>query len=125
MNTEFYNGLLERLGKDVRRKRSEKWKNEFVLHHDKARSHTALVISHFWLIKCVIIDSTRQTWHNVVSLYSQKLIHDERKPFYYDARDRNCNERAFEDVSEGWLEFLQKLAGPSKQAVTKTTQVQN
>jgi hypothetical protein len=45
VNTEYYNGLLERLRNDVRRKRSEKWKNGFMLHHDNAPSHTSLVIS--------------------------------------------------------------------------------
>jgi hypothetical protein len=76
VNSEYYKGLLERLRNDMRRKRPEKWKNEFVLSHDNAPCHTALVIRQFLADKklpCVLIHHTRQTWHPVISGYSQKL----------------------------------------------------
>ena len=47
MNSEYYKGLLERLRKDVRRKRPEKWANGFILHHDKAPCHTSLLLRQF------------------------------------------------------------------------------
>ena len=47
VNSEYYKGLLERLRKDVRRKRPEKWANGFILHHDNAPCHTSLLVRQF------------------------------------------------------------------------------
>jgi len=47
VNSEYYKGLLERLRKDVRRKRPEKWANGFILHHDNAPFHTSLLVRQF------------------------------------------------------------------------------
>ena len=47
VNSEYYNGLLERLRKVVRRKRPEKWSNGFILHHDNAQCHTSLLVRQF------------------------------------------------------------------------------
>ena len=47
VNFEYYKGLLERLRKDVRRKRPEKWTNGFILHHDNAPCHTSLLVRQF------------------------------------------------------------------------------
>jgi hypothetical protein len=51
VNSEYYKGLLERLRNDVQRKRPEKWKNGFVLHHGNTPRHMSLVIHQLWLIK--------------------------------------------------------------------------
>jgi hypothetical protein len=45
VNSEYYEGLLERLQNDVRRKRKEKM--EEVLHHGNAPCHTSFVICQF------------------------------------------------------------------------------
>jgi len=47
VNSEYYKGLLERLRKDVRRKRPEKWTNGFILHHDNVPYHTMLLVRQF------------------------------------------------------------------------------
>jgi transposase len=47
VNSEYYKGLLERLRNDVRRKQPEKWANGFILHHDNAPCHTALLVCQF------------------------------------------------------------------------------
>ena len=47
VNSTRYKGLLERLRKDVRRKRSEKLANGFILHHDNAPCHTSLLVRQF------------------------------------------------------------------------------
>ena len=47
VNPEYYKGLLERLRNDVRRKRTEKWANCFILHHDNAPCHTPLPVRQF------------------------------------------------------------------------------
>ena len=47
MNSEYYKGLLERLRKDVLRKRPGKWANGFILHHDNAPHHTSLLVRQF------------------------------------------------------------------------------
>jgi len=47
VNPEYYKGLLERLRKDVHRKRPEKWTNGFILHHDNAPCHTSLLVRQF------------------------------------------------------------------------------
>jgi hypothetical protein len=53
----------------MQQKRPEHWKNVFVLHH--------LIIHQFLADKkkllCVLIHQTHQTWHPVISDYSQKL----------------------------------------------------
>ena len=47
VNSEYYKGLLERLRKDVRIKRPEKWANGFILHHDNATCPTSLLVRQF------------------------------------------------------------------------------
>lgn len=47
VNAEYYKGFLKRLRDDVRRKRPEKWRNGFLLHHDNAPCHTSLLIRQF------------------------------------------------------------------------------
>lgn len=47
LNSECYKDLLERLRNDVCRKRSEKWANGFLLHHDNAPCHTSLLVWQF------------------------------------------------------------------------------
>jgi hypothetical protein len=55
VNSEYYKGPLELLRDNVRRKRPEKWKNGFVLHHDKAPCHTALVIRQLLADKIITV----------------------------------------------------------------------
>jgi transposase len=43
----FYLDVLTRLRKSVRRKRPQKWKNDWALHHDNAPSHTAMAVQQF------------------------------------------------------------------------------
>jgi hypothetical protein len=38
----FYVDVLTRLRESFRRKRPQKWKNDWALHHDNAPSHTAM-----------------------------------------------------------------------------------
>jgi len=66
VNSEYYEGLLERLRKDVPRKRPEKWANSFILHHDNAPCHTSL------LVRCVIIHLIHRISHRVTSGSSPK-----------------------------------------------------
>jgi len=47
VKSEYYEGLLERLRKDVRRKRPENWADGFILHHDNAPCHTSLLVRQF------------------------------------------------------------------------------
>jgi hypothetical protein len=47
VNSEYYNGLLEHLRNDVRRKRPEKWANSLILQHDNAPCHTSLLVRQF------------------------------------------------------------------------------
>jgi len=47
VNSEYYKGLLERLRKNVGRKRFETWANGFILHHDNAPCHTLLLVRQF------------------------------------------------------------------------------
>jgi len=55
VNSEYYKGLLERLRKDVRRKRPEKWANGFILHHDNAPCHTSLLVRQFLSNKLITV----------------------------------------------------------------------
>jgi histone-lysine N-methyltransferase SETMAR len=43
----FYVDVLTRLLESVRRKRPQKWKNDFALHHDNAPIHTAVAVQQF------------------------------------------------------------------------------
>ncbi|PNF27477.1 hypothetical protein B7P43_G08983 [Cryptotermes secundus] len=48
-NKKFYRDVLRRLREDTRGKRPEKWRmNDWVLHHDNARPHTAYIVQEFW-----------------------------------------------------------------------------
>jgi hypothetical protein len=43
----FYMDILTRLLESVRRKRPQKWKNDWALHHDNVPSHTAMAVQQF------------------------------------------------------------------------------
>jgi histone-lysine N-methyltransferase SETMAR len=43
----FYMDVLTRLRESVRRKRPQKWKIDWALHHDNALSHTAMAVQQF------------------------------------------------------------------------------
>ncbi|PNF41538.1 hypothetical protein B7P43_G12319 [Cryptotermes secundus] len=48
INKEFYHDVLRLLRENMRRKRPEKWRtNNWVLHHDNARPHTADIVQEF------------------------------------------------------------------------------
>jgi hypothetical protein len=57
VNSEYYNGFLERLRNDVRRKRPEKWANGFILHHDNPPCHTPLLVPQFLSNKSITVCS--------------------------------------------------------------------
>ena len=47
-NAAFYKSVLKRLREKVRRKRLDLWRDQsWLLHHDNARPHTALMIQEF------------------------------------------------------------------------------
>lgn len=49
VNAKFYSDVLQWLREDMRQKRPDKWlTNNWVLHHDNAPAHTALVVQSFW-----------------------------------------------------------------------------
>ncbi len=54
VNTIFYVEVLKCLHKPVRRKRPEKWKSDWLLHHDKEPSHTSLLGQEFMAGKNMI-----------------------------------------------------------------------
>jgi transposase len=43
----FYVEVLTRFRENIRRKRLQKWKNDWALHHDNAPSHTAMAVQQF------------------------------------------------------------------------------
>lgn len=48
VNSVYYLGVMKRLRERVRRKRPDLWQNQsWVLHHDNAPSHTALIVRQF------------------------------------------------------------------------------
>ena len=47
VNGKFYCEVLKRLREGIRRKRPDKWKNNWFLHHDNAPAHTSLVFRQF------------------------------------------------------------------------------
>ena len=47
VNSEYCKGSLERLRKDVRRERPEKWANVFIIYNDNAPCHTSLLVRQF------------------------------------------------------------------------------
>lgn len=48
VNKEYYLGVMRRLREAVRQKRPELWRdNSWILHHDNAPSHTALILREF------------------------------------------------------------------------------
>lgn len=48
VNKEYYLNVMRRLRESIRRKRPELWQNKsWVLHHDNAPSHTAIIIREF------------------------------------------------------------------------------
>ena len=60
VNGHFYVQFLQRLRNALRRKRRNKWQGKWFLYHDKASSHTSLVVQQFLPEKIisVITDST-------------------------------------------------------------------
>jgi hypothetical protein len=75
VNSEYCNGLLERLRKDMRRKLPEKWGNGFILHHE-----TLWFTHRFWygnfcqikLLRCVLIHLIHRISHRATSGSSPK-----------------------------------------------------
>jgi len=55
VNSEYYEGLLERLRNVVRRKRPEKWANCFIPHLDNAPCHTSLLVRQFMSNKNITV----------------------------------------------------------------------
>ena len=53
VNGHFYVQVLQRLRDAVRRKRRDKWQEEWFLHHDNASSHTSLVVQQFLAEKSI------------------------------------------------------------------------
>lgn len=48
VNKEYYLGVMRRLREAIRRKRPELWaENSWILHHDNAPSHNAIIIRNF------------------------------------------------------------------------------
>lgn len=48
VNKDYYLGVMRRLRESIRKKRPDLWKsNSWILHHDNAPSHTALIIRDF------------------------------------------------------------------------------
>jgi histone-lysine N-methyltransferase SETMAR len=54
MISEYHKGLLERLRNDVRRKRPEKWADDFILHHNTP-CHTSLLVRKFLSSKNITV----------------------------------------------------------------------
>lgn len=49
VNKEYYLGVMRRLREAIRRKRPELWaENSWILHHDNAPSHNAIIIRNFF-----------------------------------------------------------------------------
>ena len=47
-NKEYYLRVMKRLKEQIRRKRSDFWKeNSWILHHDNALSHKAIIVNEF------------------------------------------------------------------------------
>jgi len=56
VNGKFYSEDLKRLRDGIRRKRSEKWKNNnWFLHHDNAPAHISLVVQQFLTSKNITV----------------------------------------------------------------------
>ena len=53
VNGNFYVQVLQRLRDAVRRKRRDQWHGEWFLYHDKAPSHTSLVVQQFLAEKSI------------------------------------------------------------------------
>lgn len=48
VNKEYYLGVMRRLREAIRQKRRDLWQNNsWILHHDNAPSHTAIIVSEF------------------------------------------------------------------------------
>ena len=56
VNCKFYCEVLKRLREGIRRKRSDKWKNNnWFLHHDNLPTHTSLVVRQFLTSKNITV----------------------------------------------------------------------
>jgi hypothetical protein len=58
VNGKFYCEVLKQLKEGIRRKRPDKWKNNnWLLHHDNAPVHSALVVQQFLTSKNITVIS--------------------------------------------------------------------
>jgi hypothetical protein len=48
VNQHYYKNVLQTLRERIRKKRTELWKNSFILHQDNAPAHTALSVKQFF-----------------------------------------------------------------------------
>jgi hypothetical protein len=55
VNGKFYCEVLKLLREGIRRKRSDKWKNNWFLHHHNAPAHTSLVVRQFLTSKNITV----------------------------------------------------------------------
>jgi transposase len=53
VNQAYYMEILKRLREAVRRKRSEIWPNDWILHHDNAPAHKAFSVKQFLVQKSI------------------------------------------------------------------------
>jgi hypothetical protein len=67
----YYIEILTRLCDNVRRRRPQKWKDGWILHHDNAPSHTAMAVQQFLAEKKITLMQqppyTPPTLHHVTS----------------------------------------------------------
>jgi histone-lysine N-methyltransferase SETMAR len=57
VNGKFYCEVLKRLRESIRRKRPDKWKNNWFLHHGNAPAHTSFVVRQFLTSKNIAVIS--------------------------------------------------------------------
>lgn len=105
-NKEYYLSVLKRLREAIRRKRPIRWqRNDWLLHHDNAPPHTALIIKRF-LAK-----------HGTVKL-PQPPVSPDLAPcdfFLFSKLKRSLKGRRFESVEEIKEESLRALHAIPKQ----------
>ena len=76
VNYEFYCEVLRRLREKVRRLRPQLWREQtWLLHHDNAPGHTAVLTQQFQAANKITVIPTHHTpliWHPVTSSYFLK-----------------------------------------------------
>jgi histone-lysine N-methyltransferase SETMAR len=91
VNSAYYEGVMERLRNNVRRKRPQKLANDFVLHHDNATCHTSLLIHQFFSDKkkyCVPSSAVFNRFSTLLPLtLSETEIDHEGKAICVDTSD--------------------------------------